>query len=297
MPKMPHQDYWSLRLDRILKTHQPRPFLKTSFGRLPPEIREMIYGYVLIFPPAPSPICLRVPSFKRLESKKVDNGVVRKASRPEPRKASYLTILQTCHQIYNEAYHIFYAQNDFHFPDPKILLTFLVNIGPARRKELTSLCLGGLVTNQLIFSNSKRLDLYCRNQRYGPLERERVAAYCYPEIDPDARQAARLLRECKNLRKIGFDLAAGQEYMISNFLLEVSYFKYPGIRYVNAFRWVVRPSSVEGRWWSQHHTDFGAWIEYEREVRSRAGLWYGDEHYLEVKIQQDPIKLLRSLYR
>ena len=67
---------------------------------------------------------------------------------PEPRrwhqfphphfKYSCLTFLQTCHEVYKEAHHVFYAINTLVFADFAALYDFQKTIGIARRTKLTS---------------------------------------------------------------------------------------------------------------------------------------------------------------
>lgn len=64
----------------------------------------------------------------------------------KPRHLDFLTphptrlaLLQTCRQIYGEAYHIYYATHTFEFAYPEDLRLFLKTIGRKRRREIVSL--------------------------------------------------------------------------------------------------------------------------------------------------------------
>ncbi|KAL2041981.1 hypothetical protein N7G274_005169 [Stereocaulon virgatum] len=85
------------RLKRELQLEQDRRsqvWLSSPLGRLPTEIRVMIYEHVLIAPPSQSPITIRELS----EEKQVDR--FKAFAKPSSRKVSPVAILQTCRLIY-----------------------------------------------------------------------------------------------------------------------------------------------------------------------------------------------------
>lgn len=194
-------------------TQQPRPFPETTLGRLPGEIREMIYEYLLVYPPSQSTIYLRVPLIAATKSDMTPaKEATSEAASTEPpqvapvqylrsAKVSYLAILQTCRQINREAYHIFYARNSFHFSNAEYLIAFLRGIGPVRRAELTSLHLEGLVVDQPLWRKNI-LDRYCLGSNIGSVERERREAQRCLVVHPDIYGASKLLDDCKNLSRL-----------------------------------------------------------------------------------------------
>lgn len=107
-------------------TEQQRPFPETPLGRLPGEIREMIYEHLLVAPSLQQMRYLRVPLIAATNSdmmpaKGANVTADSKAASAEPpqlapapysrsAKVSCLAILQTCRQMNREAYHIFYAK-------------------------------------------------------------------------------------------------------------------------------------------------------------------------------------------
>lgn len=110
---------------------------------LPGEIRNLIYQLVLTDP---------IPSVFNYEWKYgpkiwADGSVTENYEYQGPprhlHRPSYaplhLAILQTCRQIYREAYHIYYACHTFEFRYTEDLRLFLKEIGRRRRRELTSL--------------------------------------------------------------------------------------------------------------------------------------------------------------
>ncbi len=74
---------------KTLSNFNPTQFSNTLIGRLPPELRNKIYRYILI-----------------IGSDEVVRLTTRKRKTP-----SCLALLQTCRQVNHEAYHIFYRWN------------------------------------------------------------------------------------------------------------------------------------------------------------------------------------------
>ncbi len=98
--------------------------VKRSFMSLPNEIRERICSYVLTVDVDDSSPWITPLS----------NDL-----RPEPEKSSCLAILATCRQILLEAFHAFYASNNFNFNHPNHLYDFLRAIGPVRANQIRSI--------------------------------------------------------------------------------------------------------------------------------------------------------------
>lgn len=94
------------------------------FMSLPNEIRERICGYVLTVDVDDSSPWITP----------LGNDL-----RPEPERSSCLAILATCRQILLEAFHVFYASNNFNFSHPNHLYDFLRAIGPVRANEIRSI--------------------------------------------------------------------------------------------------------------------------------------------------------------
>lgn len=91
---------------------------------LPNELRERICSYVLtVDVDDPSPWITPLSNDLR----------------PEPEKFSCLAILATCRQILLEAFHAFYASNNFNFNHPNHLYDFLRAIGPVRANQIRSI--------------------------------------------------------------------------------------------------------------------------------------------------------------
>jgi hypothetical protein len=93
---------------------------------LPPEIRLQICSYLLIRPTLN--LC-RKPNDPGLWTSNSHN-ILSSAQRPTINSTALATaLLLTCKKIYEEASGVLYSRNTFGFHDPKVLLTFLVQIG------------------------------------------------------------------------------------------------------------------------------------------------------------------------
>lgn len=236
-------------------TQQQRPFPESPLGRLPGEIRELIYEHVLVAPPSQSTKYLRVPLIAATNSDMTlangapitTNPKATSAESPQlalekppaSAKVSYLAILQTCRQINREAYHIFYAKNSFHFTNAPDLLAFLFGIGQVRRAELTSLHIEGLVVDQSLWYTSF-LDRYCIHRNICTAERGRLEALRWPGLHPDAYKASIALEGCKNLSKLILELPAEERFKYILFLIYDLGLSRPVAYVVDESHWVIK---------------------------------------------------------
>ena len=209
---------------RLQNTQQQRPFLESRLGKLPGEIRQMIYECVLVAPPSQPITYLRVPVMAATVSDMASaegNSITMasETSSTEPSlltpmhpKNSYVAILQTCRQIHNEAFHIFYARNSFHLTNAPDLIAFVRGIGPLRRAELTSLHLEGLQIDKL--PRRDVLHRRCLERDISLAEEERLAAISRPAPHPDIRnkQNLELLHGCRNLSRLILDMRAEEGF-------------------------------------------------------------------------------------
>lgn len=208
----------------LQSTQQQWPFPESPFGRLPGEIRQMIYECVLVAPPSQPTIYLRVPVTTATvpDIASAEGNSITMASEtgstepslltPTHRKNSYVAILQTCRQIYHEAFHIFYARNSFHFPNAPDLIAFLRGIGPLRRAELTSLHIEGLVIDRL--PGRDFLHRRCLRRNISLAGEERLAAISRPTPHPDIynKQNIKLLQGCKKLSRLILEMRAEEGF-------------------------------------------------------------------------------------
>lgn len=100
---------------------------------LPAELRNIIYGKLLLFPGATYPIAAKPVS---VTSQYKHKPYAARAALVTPRSA--LDILLVNRQIHDEAYGLFY-QNDLVFPTPARLQMFMVSLGDKRLECLRSL--------------------------------------------------------------------------------------------------------------------------------------------------------------
>ena len=240
----------------LQETKQQRPFPETCLGRLPGEVRNMIYEHLLIFPPSQPTRYLRVPlltdthsnvsqaqgATMTTDSEAASAELPTQALGQQHRsaKASYVAILQTCRQVNREAYHIFYANNAFHFTNAPDLINFLSGIGPLRRAELTTLHLEGLVVDQPLCTKEQ---LDCLNSE----DRKLCEGARHEAMHPDQHILARLLDGCRNLSRLRLEMRDRErfEYFLS---LTSTFWTGKQVVYlVDGSRWIVRLPSTDDK--------------------------------------------------
>ena len=236
-----------IMLTHQLHTQNPQqqwPFPESPFGRLPGEIRQMIYEYVLVVPLSQPTAYLRVPDMASAEGNSVtmasETGSTESSLlAPTHPKNSYVAILQSCRQIYHEAFHIFYARNSFHFSNAPDLIAFVRGIGPLRRAELTSLHIEGLVFDQL--ASREILHRICLERNISPAKEERLAAIRRPAAHPDIcnGQNIILLRGCKKLSRLIFEMRAEEGFQYAVALRYFLGLERPEIYLVDESHWKV----------------------------------------------------------
>ena len=242
----------AFKLDHQLHSQeitQPLPFPETCLGRLPGEVRNMIYEHLLIFPPSQPTRYLRVPldtnthsdispargATVTTNSEAAGAEIPTLALRQQPRsaKVSYVAILQTCRQINREAYHIFYANNAFRFTNAPDLINFLSGIGPLRRAELTDLHLEGLVVDQPLWTKE---ELDCLDSN----ERKLCEAYRDEAMHPDQKKLARLLDGCRNLSRLQIEMRESERFEYFLFLNSTLWTGKQVVYLVDGSHWVLR---------------------------------------------------------
>ena len=275
------------------KDRRLQAWLSSWFGRLPSEIRVMIYEHVLIVPPSRSPITIRGPS----EEKKADSdkASAKPSSSTRPRVPA-LALLQTCRLIHREAQDIYYARNAFHTTSAKHLRRFLLGIGLARCEVLTTLHIEGLLTREPMFEKDW-LDHQRRKTDMGDAEYQMLSNATKLKLGPDAQAASRLLRECKRLRKVHLLMGHPRK---SDYV-EMTYIDFVGslagertenqVDFIDGSRWVVRASPDAREWYS-------ALIEAYYIGESRTVLFpplgEGEQRCVEVDIGMNQVNSLQS---
>ena len=236
---------------------QQRPFPETCLGRLPGEVRNLIYEHLLIFPPSQPTRYLRVPldtdthsgispargTAVTMNSEAASANLPTLALGQQSRsaKVSYVAILQTCRQVNHEAYHIFYAKNAFHFTSAPDLINFLIGIGPLRRAELTTLYLEGLVVDQPFWTKDELDFLSLDERKWCEADRRQQA------IHPDRNKLARLLDGCRNLSRLRLEMRDHERFDYFLFLTSMLWTGNQVVYLVDGSRWVVRLPSTDDK--------------------------------------------------
>ena len=211
----------------------PKPFLETTLGRLPPEVRATIFEDVLtVGTLSPLKDGISVPMVKSRSQ------VTESPAGP----ASCLALLQTCRQIYHETSCLFYTLNTLHFSKPQDLLSFLRNLGTERCGELMSLHLDDM-TEQMPRYIRNNLELF-RSLGESEISLTWMASLLYDEIHEDFKEAMQLLNKRGNLRKIYLDMRRTQALKYIAFFAKLPFIRNREIKFASPARWfVVDPST------------------------------------------------------
>ena len=247
--------------EKCLKCYPvPRPFLETTLGRLPPEIRAPIFRDVLtVGTLSPLKDGISVPMVKSRSQ------VTGSPAGP----ASCLALLQTCRQIYHETSCLFYTLNTLHFSKPQDLLSFLSQLGTERWGVLKSLHLDEMTVQVPRYTRSHLESFRSRGENEDTL--------C-DEIHEDFKEAVQLLNKRGNLRKIYLDMRPSQtlKYVLS--CAELPCFRKREIKFASPTRWsMVVPST------SRRRSCIQTFLDQVRETRIQDmpfyAYWSGNEKY------------------
>jgi len=239
---------------QILIDRRLRPFLSTSLGKIPPEVREIIWRYVLTDPilhgtralsqsvPTNDELVVTQPwdpSFTKSATSMTAASTTPTLSLPG---ISCPAILRTCRLIYQEAQHVLYSSTSFHLTGASALLWFLRMIGPDHRDELRSLHVGGLLGRKLSHTEEE-LDAFCREEAIDSSSHDYLARRTHECLLPDADEAAKLLGASKSPIKIILHLKVGEELLYIMFLatcLWCPWYVRVAIDVVDEHHWAVR---------------------------------------------------------
>lgn len=228
-------------------TQQQRPFPETSLGKLPGEIRNIIYEHLLVAPPSQTTRYLRVPGAAVIDPNEIQTQGSHSTPTQalEPGKPSYVAILQTCRQVNREAYHVFYAKNSFLLTNLPDLIAFLKGIGPVRRAELTSLHVEGMTVDEM---DKDALHRYCLRYGIDPAIETRFASFRVPFLHPDIflPETKKVLAGCKKLSKLVLEFRAEEGFNNLIFLRFFLGLRRPVIYLVDESHWIVEARRHDG---------------------------------------------------
>ena len=280
-----------------------KPFRQTHFGRLPPELREMIYTELLASPPA-----FAGHNFATTSS----DG---RASTTAPiryvhLKASWRQILRTCRQIYHEAHPIFFASKAYFVANPQEAVNLLdYSIFSVERtllvNRVTAICLGDFVRTMPVYSK-ERLDAIFSdpNDPRNANTRQELEMETYKTI---WTPGIFCLFSLKNLKTISLCFHVGLEMLYVDLLYGLTGMRRGIVEFVDASHWIIREQNPADPWSIQYacftsgdysqgknneHIPFDRrHIESEvTDIDSRApGLKEGDERFVEISVRR-PVK-------
>ena len=245
----------------------PKPFLETTLGRLPPEVRATIFKDVLtVGTLSPLKDGISVPMVKS------PSQVTGSPAGP----ASCLALLQTCRQIYHETSCLFYTLNTLHFSKPQDLLSFLRHLGTERCDELMSLHLDEMTVKVPQYTRSN-LELF-RSLGENESTLAWIASRLCDEIHEDFKEAGQLLNKRGNLRKIYLDMRPSQTLKYILFCAKLPCFRKKEIKFASPTRWsLVVPST------SRRRSCIDTFLNQARETPIQDmpfyAYWNGNEKY------------------
>ena len=283
---------------------RPKPFRQTYLGRLPPELREMIYTGLLATPPTFAGRDFIRTSLSPSTSSTAPVNFVHL-------KASWRQIMQTCRQIYYEAWPIFFASRHYYFASPqeadRSLGYSVISFRPLLRLDtVTAICLSGFVNTIPLYSK-ERLDNIFSNPndpRRNSNTRQQLETLKFKTISTNSIWSLRCL---KSLRTVSLCFLVGEELLQINMLYGLTDIRRGFVEFVDAKKWLIREQNPEDAWSIQYacftYGDFNKGkdneeITYDRrlieadvtDIDSRApGLKQGDERFVEVSIRW-PVK-------
>ena len=277
-----------------------KPFLETGLGKLPPEIRQLIFISLLA---TPSPYAGHDFAINRAGPKKIPSA---------PKefvhiKASWYQVTQTCRQIYLESYPLFFASESYYLANPReltgLLGSWYSTTPHIRGHTITTLCLEGMVTD-IHYMTKEKIDEILSNpiHRRAGLTRQQLEAQTIKWLDIGACMR---LRELPNLKTVGLRMRVGQEMAYLSFMYGVSGLRRGLVEFVDQSHWLIRTQHPNDVWRIQYAcfgmADYGRdknaetisdsrrRIELKKtDIDSRApGLQEGDERYVEVLIRRN----------
>ena len=277
----------------------PKPFHQTHLGRLPPELREMIFTELLATPPAfgGHDFVTKSSNFR--------------ASSPAPIRfvhitASWRQVLWTCRQIYREAFPVFFASSAYFFAKPPTRAFDYLSMDSFRRvlrlDTITALFLSGWVETRPLYSK-ERLDEIFSDPNYpgrNLVTRQELEVKTFKTIRDSSTYSFRGL---KSLRTVVLCFLVGEELLYINVLYALSNMRRGVVSFIDESRWAIREQNPEDPFWSIQYACFTSGdfnkgkdneeISYDRrcieldvtDIDSRApGLKEGDERFVEVSI-------------
>ncbi len=282
----------------ILVNRRLPPFLSTGLGKIPPEVREIIWKYVLTNPilhgtrvfsqSVPTNDDLVVtqpwdPSFTKSATSMTAASTTPTLSLPG---ISCPAILRTCRLIYQEAQYVLYSNTSFHLTNASALLLFLKTIGPGHRNELRSLHVGGLLGRKRSYTEEE-IDTFCREEGFDGASRDYLARCTDECVLPDADEAAKLLGASKSPIKIILHLKVGEELLYIMFLaacLWCPWYVRVAIDLVDEHHWAMRAARSD----EENALSSKKMKELDRQACPPGSSWgddtWGTDRTVEVKL-------------
>ena len=209
-----------------------KPFLETALGKMPPEIRELIFKYVLTVGCIP---LLKDGISVPMVYKKQDVSE-NKLSIGLARPASCLALVQTCRQIYYESSLLFYSLNTFFISGPQTMLSSLQHLGPERCNSLQSLHLYDILEEAPIRERS--LDQLGNKWSLSKRALE-MLANSRGIVGPATKTALTLLNKSGKIQKIYLDIRPSQTLEYIKIITMIPGFEHRGIVFESPTRWSV----------------------------------------------------------
>ena len=274
----------------------PKPFLETAFGKLPPDIRVYIFRDVLTvgsLSPLKDGISVR-NRMTRTAPASPERGADTKLGVVPAKPASCLALLQTCRQIYLETSLSFYALNAFHLSGPQQMHAFLQHLGPVRCDELRSLHLEDmLVPDEPVFTPDM-MDFRSEG-RWDDDALDSPATGRPDMVHPDTKTALRWINARGRLRKLYLHIRPSQTLEYIKLCTQLPGCERSEIAFESPSQWaVMAPSPVwNGRSWFSAFLDEGL-ADPDAQTPSYAAYWAGNAKY---RVEVDLRGVMQSVPR
>lgn len=258
----------------------PRPFNQTRLGKLPGEIRTMIYEHVLVIPS--SFMMTRYGPTLRDSNLDTPEDILQSTQfiSEGPKEPPATATLQVCRQIVREAYHIFYEKNTLYFETAQELRDFLVHIGPGRRPAVRAIHIDRLLTPVRLWSDADLEEIRISQPWMTAGQHERYARATHNVASMESREVSELCMDCTELPRISFNLEAidGMTYVL--FLLDFVAYGKAQVDFVDHGHWHVVKSDCSWYWQA-------ALTIQLRELKDGESLFGIGNHRVEVTFAKD----------
>ncbi len=213
--------------------NEGQPFHTTHLGKVPPEIRENIFINLLALPPPYAGRNIAIQDSNISHGSTANEHQTSSNAQCYHLKKSCLNVLQTCRQIYTEAFPVFYGRKSYYAANAQELV-LLLEFGHAgapgplafRGDRITSLCVKDLVSTVSPIKDA--VEVFP-----DPVQDSCIG------LDPTVRSATSTFSGWKSLRKICLCMLAGEELFYMEFLFQLPGMRHGVVEFLDNSHWSI----------------------------------------------------------